>query len=282
MLGCLRELREALRERGGDLVIRTGPPRARAARRWRRRRARDAPLRLRRLALRDGARPARRGRTSASRWCAIPGLFVADVGKPRTKDGKPFSVFSPFWRAWEQLDAARGARRAAHARAPERGRPSAGSRALESDVPEPFAPGEKAARDRMHAWLRDGIDRYADRHDRLEGGTSRALALPALRLRLAARARGAGAGTGGGGRPRSCRQLAWRDFYAHVLLNNPGNAHHAHQAAMDDARVGGRRRGLRGVVRGPHRLPGGRRRDAPAPRPRMDAQPRAADRRARS
>ena len=43
-------------------------------------------------------------RRRASSRCAIPGMFVADVGKPRTKDGKPFSVFSPFWRAWQQLE----------------------------------------------------------------------------------------------------------------------------------------------------------------------------------
>ena len=38
-----------------------------------------------------------------------PGNFVADVGAPRTKDGRPFAVFSPFHRAWEQLP-----RRAVH------------------------------------------------------------------------------------------------------------------------------------------------------------------------
>ena len=29
------------------------------------------------------------------------------------------------------------------------------------------------------------------------------------------------------------RQLCWRDFYAHVLLHNPGNAHGAYQEGMD-------------------------------------------------
>ena len=32
-----------------------------------------------------------------------PGLFVADIGQVRTKDGRPHSVFSPFHRAWEQV-----------------------------------------------------------------------------------------------------------------------------------------------------------------------------------
>ena len=32
-----------------------------------------------------------------------PGNFVADVGAPRTGGGRPYAVFSPFHRAWEQL-----------------------------------------------------------------------------------------------------------------------------------------------------------------------------------
>src|SRR4029078_3553939 len=86
-----------------------------------------------------------------------PGLFVPDVGKPRTKAGKPYAVFSPFWRAWTQLD-----RREVHGAprklAPPAGaeggaRPSAGALGLGDDVPDPFPPGESAARARMHAWL---------------------------------------------------------------------------------------------------------------------------------
>ena len=30
------------------------------------------------------------------------------------------------------------------------------------------------------------------------------------------------------------RQLAWRDFYAHVLLHHPGNTRHAYQRQLDD------------------------------------------------
>jgi deoxyribodipyrimidine photo-lyase len=30
------------------------------------------------------------------------------------------------------------------------------------------------------------------------------------------------------------RQLCWRDFYAHVLLTNPGNARHAYRQEMDE------------------------------------------------
>ncbi len=231
LFGCLRELREALRERGGDLVIRTGRP----------------ERELKALAEETGAGTlhfasdvspyamARDRRVEEQVGIEVvrhPGLFVADVGKPRTKDGKPFSVFSPFWRAWERLE-----RREVHGAPRKLELPSGVTvgrvPTLESGVPEPFAPGEQAARDRMHAWLRDGIDSYADRHDRLEGGTSELS--PYLHFgcisprELEDRASGSGEGAS-----EFRRQLAWRDFYAHVLLNNPGNAHHAHQPAMDD------------------------------------------------
>jgi deoxyribodipyrimidine photo-lyase len=87
----------------------------------------------------------------------------------------------------------------------------------------------------MHAWLRDGIHDYAKLHDRLEGGTSELspyLHLGCLSPReLEQRAGEAGSGPG----PEEfVRQLCWRDFYAHVLLTNPGNAHHAYRRQMDE------------------------------------------------
>jgi deoxyribodipyrimidine photo-lyase len=227
MLGCLHELRGALRDRGADLVVRRGRP----------------EQELRRLAEETGASSlhfasdvsphatARDRRVTEGvgiRVVRHPGLFVADVGRPRTKDGRPFSVFTPFWRAWQQLD-----RREVHG-APRRlafpGGVDVGPiPALESDLTDPFEPGEKAARARMHAWLRDGIARYADRHDLLEGGTSELS--PYLHFGcISPRELEERAGTGSA---EFVRQLAWRDFYAHVLLHNPRNARHAHKPGMD-------------------------------------------------
>ena len=50
--------------------------------------------------------------------------------------------------------------------------PSLKALKLQQEVPEPLPGGERAGRAQMHAWLRDGIDDYAERHDRLAGGTS--------------------------------------------------------------------------------------------------------------
>jgi deoxyribodipyrimidine photo-lyase len=93
------------------------------------------------------------------------------------------------------------------------------------DPPERLvAPGESAARAAMRAWLEHGLARYAERHDRLAGGTSQLSpylhfgCLSARELEAAVtRRRGAGA-------QEYRRQLCWRDFFAHVLLHHPESA----------------------------------------------------------
>ena len=96
-----------------------------------------------------------------------------------------------------------GPRRAARAAALPRGlaagRPAAPTPGLADELPEPFAPGEARRASAATRWLATASTRYDERHDRLAGGTSRALAVPALRLHLAARARGARARRGGAG-----------------------------------------------------------------------------------
>jgi deoxyribodipyrimidine photo-lyase len=216
--GCLAELRDALRQRGADLVIREGRPEKALPELARECGAETvyfaadvspfARARDRRVAEVLDARPQ-------------PGLFVSDD----LAAVKPYSVFTPFHRTWQQLP-----RREVHG-APRRlhfpdglaaGRLPA---APEPEARDPFPPGERAARDRASRWLADGLDRYEERHDRLAGGTSQLS--PYLHFGcLSARELEQRAGERGG--HAFVRQLAWRDFYAHVLLHHPGNTHAAH------------------------------------------------------
>ena len=162
-----------------------------------------------------------------------PGNFVADVNAPRTKDGRPFAVFSPFHRAWEQVPrrAVHGAPRQLHV--PAGLDPGEIPDGPEPEAAAPFAPGERAARERLSRWLSGGIEHYADRHDRLAGGTSELSpylhfgCLSARETEERARAKG------GAGAAAFVRQLAWRDFYAHVLLHHPGNARGAYKRQFD-------------------------------------------------
>jgi deoxyribodipyrimidine photo-lyase len=225
--GCLADLRAALRERGADLVLRTGRPE-------------DA---LPELAAEAGASAAyfasdvspfatardRRVEAALARAGVDvrrqPGHFVADVGAL-----KPYSVFTPFHRAWERLP-----RREVHGAPRALALPDGLATgqlpaAPEPEARDPLPPGERAARDRATHWLADGLDRYQERHDRLAGGTSQLSpylhfgCLSPRELEQRARERGGAA---------FVRQLAWRDFYAHVLLNNPQNARRAHKAEYD-------------------------------------------------
>jgi deoxyribodipyrimidine photolyase len=182
MLDCLRELDRTLRERGGGLVIRRGAAErdllalAREVEAWAVYWASDAtPYAL--------ARDRRvRAALQAAGVEAVPGPgnFVADIGRPRTRAGKPFTVFTPFHRVWSALE-----RRTVH-RAPRRLPPlprgldrgaiptleQLGLNAADL-LPEPAAaPGEVAARAALARWLARDLDAYSDRHDRLAGGTS--------------------------------------------------------------------------------------------------------------
>src|SRR6185436_17088781 len=148
-------------------------------------------------------------------------------------------VFTPFHRAWSELER-RPVHRAPAALPPlprglERGAiPAPSDLGLAGEaLPEPaVAPGETAARAALADWLASDLAAYGDRHDRLAGGTSRLS--PHLRFgtlsarELEQRARR----HGGAGAAAFTRQLAWRDFYAHVLLHHPDNRLQEHQQRM--------------------------------------------------
>src|SRR5829696_1586423 len=106
LLGCLRELRAALRERGADLVVRQGRPERELAALAEETGATEVHFAsdVSPFATARDRRVTRAMDDAGVRVVRHPGLFVADVSKPKTKDGRPFSVFSPFWRAWKELE----------------------------------------------------------------------------------------------------------------------------------------------------------------------------------
>jgi deoxyribodipyrimidine photo-lyase len=167
------------------------------------------------------------------------GSYLRDPAKMATRAGGPYTVFSPFHRALQSIEG-----RAVH-RAPAelpalpsrlaKGRLTTGE-AHAGGVPEPIVEaGEPAARAALERWLREPITHYADRHDGMSRiGTS--IMSPWLRWGcLSAReceARAAGGGDGNHpdkGSAAWIRQLAWRDFYAHILLHFPATVRDEHQ-----------------------------------------------------
>ncbi len=165
---------------------------------------------------------------------ATRGLYIHEPDAVATLDGRPYTVFSPFRRAWEALprravlpapDRIPGPPGSAPDRIPDLGAPSA-DRAL---IPEP---GERAARARLAAWVEQRIEGYADHRDRMDlDGTSRlsqdlrwGLLSP---LEVLERAGGPG-----DGRRVFASEVAWREFYAHVLFHHPRVVREPFQAAF--------------------------------------------------
>ncbi|MDQ3632528.1 MAG: DNA photolyase family protein [Actinomycetota bacterium] len=227
MLGCLAELATALRERGGKLVVRFGRPEEEIPRLCAEVGASD-------LYFTADVAPWARGRDrrvvdalDGVRAHPLPGACVVeDPAAIRTQTGAPYTVFSPFARTWRTVP-----RRAVLNAPPEVCTPAnvkAGELPSleELGLPEPpsrgtFAPGEEAARRQATAFLRSGLEQYADRRDAPKGGSSRLS--PYLRwgclsaLKLDVRV----AELSGPGPEDYRTELAWRDFYAAVLLHFP-------------------------------------------------------------
>ena len=228
MLGCLRVLDEQLQQLGGGLCLRSGMPE-------------DV---LPELAAQLGASEVywtsdvspfalERDRRVTERLKALgveaipsPGNFCADVSLPRTKSGKPFSVFTPFWNAARELP------RRAVLDPPNELRLPEGLDcgelpqlpALSAELNQPFCqPGEPAARAALELWLEGPIDSYADLHNNLGGGTSGLSAWLRWGCISARETEQRAQEHGGEGAEAFVRQLAWRDFYAHVLLMFPDN-----------------------------------------------------------
>jgi deoxyribodipyrimidine photo-lyase len=244
LLGCLRALDAALRERGSALVVRHGRPEQEVAGV-----ARDsgADTVLWTSDVAPYARRRDRRVTEALRQAGVAGEphgggYLVDPSKPRTQAGTPYTVFSPFHRAIAAVER-RPVQRAPSALPPlpaglRKGRlPVAGALAVDGpEVREPaVAPGEPAARAALERWLADDLDRYADRHDLLSRTGTSALS-PYLRWGcLSAReCEERALRHGGKGAAAWTRQLAWRDFYAHQLLSFPGNVHHEFQERYRD------------------------------------------------
>jgi deoxyribodipyrimidine photo-lyase len=231
LLDCLADLDDALRKLGSGLVVRRGRPeqelpelaRATAASEVHHATdtgpfARRRDERVRKSLERDGVRV-----------CTHPGVAaVDDLGEIRTKAGGPYTVFSPFHRAW--LDAARRDVLGAPRRLPglprdlAKGRlPSLEALDLEDSVDEPAAGGETEARRGIDRFLGERIREYADNHD--AAGRDRTSRLsPYIRFGCLSPRQIEERLPRGKGPQAYRRQLAWRDFYQHVLLHHPRNA----------------------------------------------------------
>jgi deoxyribodipyrimidine photo-lyase len=227
----LADLRSALRDRGGDLVVRTGDPVAETMKL-----ARDVSAEGIGLSA-DVSRYARRRERRLREECEqhrislklFPGVTIVDPGALTPGGGGgAYRVFSPYHRAWlasKWRDEVAAPQRITLPAGVATGRlpaPPGG------DSPDATVGGETEGRRRLGDWKRR-IDGYADAHDDMAAdGTSRLS--PYLRwgclspLEVAHQA---------GPHEAFARQLCWRDFYYQVALDFPDLSTRAYRSSGD-------------------------------------------------
>jgi deoxyribodipyrimidine photo-lyase len=219
---ALAELSASLRERGSGLLIRAGAPwrvvaevarsfdagtvlATRDVTPYSHRRDRDVTAAL-----------AREGRVLRLQG----GSLLVEPESIATSTGTPYGVFTPFWRALQGLP------RRSLSPAPESIPTPSGVREAVFDVmlePAPLPglpiPGEAAAHERLDAWVRSGLAAYGADRDVLAGEATSHLGadlhfgtLSPLQVESAALDAQVDA-------TAYVRQLAWREFYHHLLFH---------------------------------------------------------------
>ncbi|HET6831323.1 MAG TPA: deoxyribodipyrimidine photo-lyase [Solirubrobacterales bacterium] len=230
LLECLADLDRGLRERSSGLVVRHGDPVTELVRV-----ARDAGAQD--VHATDDVGPYARRRDHRVRRALAragielhlhPGVTAIDVAAVSTKNGKPFTVFSPFFRAW--LETERRPVLRAPAEIPplpsrlRKGRiPALSVLGLEQEVEEPPGGGETAAKRTLDRFLGGSVRDYADGRDVLGADRTSRLS-PYLHFGCVSPRQIEDRLGRGQGPEAYRRQLAWRDFHHHVLAHHPRNA----------------------------------------------------------
>jgi deoxyribodipyrimidine photo-lyase len=230
LLECLADLDGSLRARGSRLVVRRGRPEVEIPKLAGEVKATAVHFTGDVSAFARG-RDRRVGQTLEVPAHEHPGLFVVDdLDGIRTGAGRPYTVFTPFHRAWTRAGRRRptGPPRTLPPLPPALdpgSLPDLGDLGLHQEVEDPIPGGEREGRDRLSRFISGHAADYQDHRNMLaEPGTSRLS--PYLHFGCLS--------------PRELedrvddaefrRQLCWRDFFAHVLLHFPGNARSEHQA----------------------------------------------------
>ena len=231
LLDCLSDLREALRQRGSELVLAHGRPEQALVKLARELNVQTAfwtedvsPFATRRdAAMRD------RLQRAGIEVKTLPGLFaIDDPAALLSGANTPYQVFTPFHRAWRQrerrrvLPAPRSLPALPSGIRPGR-LPTLAALGLEERVPNPPGGGEHAARRAMFGFFKQYLADYEQ--GREQPGTEGSSRLsPYLHFGCVSPRELEDRAGSRAGAEAFRRQLCWRDFYAHVLRHFPENA----------------------------------------------------------
>ena len=236
LLECLADLDHSLRQRGSRLVFRRGAPEHGLP-------ALARELGARVLHLTADVSPFARRRDERVRKSlaqagieirAHPGLFVVDcLDAFRTGAGDPYTVFTPFYRAWLARPRREPAPSPRSLPAPPSGLdpgslPTLSDLGLAQELRDPVHGGEKAGREAMRRFLAGPVSGYDGGRNEL-GGDGASRLSPYLHFGCISPRELEHRLPGDDGAQAFRRQLCWRDFYAQVLLSFPDNAKSEHQ-----------------------------------------------------
>jgi deoxyribodipyrimidine photo-lyase len=227
LLANLRALDESIRARGGCLRVRSGDPASAVAT--------DAAG-AEAVYWNDDVTPFATRRDALVREALdVPihtwwGHLVLAPGSVLTGGGTVSKVFTPFHRAWSahpwdpwpRPGAARLVGEPAEAFPPP-------------DGPPPIEPGEVAAGARLAAFG-DRVERYLDERDRMDLDATSGLSVDLRFGTISARHVAEVVGTATRARAGFVRQLAWRDWWAHLLAEHPQMVTSAQRPEYDGIR----------------------------------------------
>jgi len=154
------------------------------------------------------------------------GRFVHAPGRVLTSDGRPCRVFTPFYRQWQAT--------------PWESWPEPGEARLDGDPgegtpeagPPLMEPGEAPAEARLEVFL-ERADRYGEERNRPALDTTSRLSADLKFGTISPRTVARRAEGPGAGREAFVRQLAWREFYAHLLAAFPETRRRAMRPEYD-------------------------------------------------
>lgn len=151
------------------------------------------------------------------------GLLLVEPERIHTTSGTPFGVFTPFWRALQKAGR-RDTQPAPDVIHSPRSMASPSEALSDASAVEPPIdglpdPGESAAQSRLRRWVQDGLGQYGTARDGLDGAATSHLG-PDLHLGSLSPLQVERAVLAGDGDPTPfVRQLAWREFYHHLLFH---------------------------------------------------------------
>ncbi|GAB93174.1 deoxyribodipyrimidine photo-lyase [Gordonia rhizosphera NBRC 16068] len=162
--------------------------------------------------------------------------YLVSPGRITKGDGEPYRVFTPFFRRWREHGwraPASSTLSTADLVDPTDLRRSGRIRVPAARAKVPIRAGEDAARQRWAEFVGDGLDKYATDRDRPDRDGSSRMSAYLKFGNIHPRTMAADL-DGSPGAQAYLRELAFRDFYAHVLHHWPDSLWHNWNRQFDD------------------------------------------------